>query len=144
MNMVSRKNMTTILALAVSVFIAWGAAKAGAQEKANASIISIKDLPDGISPASVTVQRGDTVVWYNQGKEPVAIIVKQRIGIVCSPLVNFNADPAGNYRTGSIPHGSTASLCFLHGGEYNYEVRWLALKDRKPTGKAAAGKIAVE
>ena len=144
MNMVNRKNMTTILALAVSIFIVWGAAKAGAQEKTNVSIISIKDAPDGISPASVTVKRGDTVVWYNQGKEPVAISVKQRIGIVCSPLVNFNADPGGNYRTGSIPHGSTASLCFLHGGEYNYEVRWLALKDRKPTGKAAAGKVMVE
>jgi plastocyanin len=144
MNMVSRKNMTIILALAVSVFIAWGAAKAGAQEKTNASIISIKDASDGISPTSVTVKRGDTVVWYNQGKEPVTIRVKQPIGIVCSPLVNFNADPAGNYKTGAVTHGSTASLCFLHGGAYTFEVRWLALKDRKPTGKAAAGRIAVE
>lgn len=144
MSRVSSNIIPALLAIAAGIVLFWNAEAARAQEKTNASIISIKDLPDGISPASVSVKRGDTVVWYNQGKEPVIIRVKQRIGIVCSPLVNFNADPAGNYKTGTIPHGSTASLCFLHGGEYNYEVRWLGLKDRKPTGKAAAGKIAVE
>jgi plastocyanin len=144
MSRVSRKILPALLAVAASIFLFWSAEEARAQEKANASIISIKDLTDGISPASVSVRKGDTVVWYNQGKEPVAIQLKQPLGIVCSPLVNFNADPAGNYKTGSVPHGSTASLCFLHGGEYTFEVRWLSLKDRKPTGKTAAGKINVE
>lgn len=141
---VNRKIIPALLALAASIFLFWSAEDARAQGKANASIISIKDLPDGISPASVTVKKGDTVVWYNQGKEPVTIRVKQRIGIVCSPLVNFNADPEGNYKTGTLPHGGTASLCFLYGGEYSFEVRWLSLKDRKPTGKDASGKVVVQ
>lgn len=119
-------------------------APAAAEEKARVVTISIQDKAEGIRPETVDVKRGDTVVWYNQGKEPVTIRVKQRLGIVCSPLVNFNADPAGNYQTGTIVHGSTASLCFLHGGTYTYEVRWLKLKDRKPAGKAAVGKVNVE
>jgi plastocyanin len=144
MDVASRKIIIIVLAIAVSVFFAWGDSVAVAAEKATVATIIIQDRSDGINPVSVGVKRGDTVVWYNQGKAPVTISVKQRIGIVCSPLVNFNADPAGNYSTGVLPHGATASLCFLHGGTYTFGVRWLSLKDGKQSGKVVTGKVMVE
>jgi len=145
MTTVSRENVIILAVLLCSAVLgARGESVAAAAEKATVATISIQDRSDGISPVSVDVKRGDTVVWYNQGKAPVTISVKQRIGIVCSPLVNFNADPAGNYKTGVLPHGATASLCFLHGGTYTFEVRWLSLKDGKPSGKAVTGKVMVE
>ena len=145
MTTVSRKNVIILAVLLCSdVLSARGDSVAVAAEKATVATIIIQDKSDGISPASVDVKRGDTVVWYNQGKYPVTISVKQRIGIVCSPLVNFNADPAGNYRTGAIPHGATASLCFLHGGTYTFEVRWLNTKEKKSSEKAVTGSVAVK
>jgi plastocyanin len=145
MTTVSRENIIILTVLLCSAMLsAWGDSLAVAAEKATVATIIIQDKSDGISPASVDVKRGDTVVWYNQGKYPVTISVKQRIGIVCSPLVNFNADPAGNYRTGAIPHGSTASLCFIHGGTYTFEVRWLDTKEKKFSAKAVTGSVAVK
>ena len=145
MTAVSRKRIIISCVLICSaVFIARGAGSAGAEEKAHVTTIVVQDMQDGISPAAVTVKRGDTVVWYNQGKAPAAISVKQRIGIVCSPLVNFNADPAGNYKTGALPHGSTASLCFLFPGEYHYTVRWMNAKGDNVSGETVAGKVIVK
>ena len=145
MTTVSRGNVIILVMLLCSaVLSAWGDSVAAAAEKATVATIIIQDRSDGISPVSMNVQRGDTVVWYNQGKDPVTISVKQRIGIVCSPLVNFNADPAGNYRTGVLHHGATASLCFLHGGTYTFEVRWLNTKEKKFSEKAVTGSVAVK
>ena len=96
MTTVSRKNVIILFVLLCSaVLSARSDSVAAAAEKATVATIIIQDRSDGISPVSVDVKRGDTVVWYNQGKAPVTISVKQRIGIVCSPLVNFNADSAG-------------------------------------------------
>lgn len=145
MTAVSRQSISILVVILCSAGLSVrGDSAAIAAEKATVATISIQDRADGISPVSVDVKRGGTVVWYNQGKASVTISVKQRIGIVCSPLVNFNADPAGNYSTGVLPHGARASLCFLHEGAYTFEVRWLSLKDGKPSGTAVAGKVAVE
>ena len=145
MTAVGRRNSIILVVLLCSAALgARGDSVAVAAEKATVATISIQDRSDGISPVSVDVKRGDTVVWYNQGKAPVTISVKQRIGIVCSPLVNFNADPAGNYRTGVLPHGATASLCFLHGGTYTFDVRWLNTKEKKSSAKAVTGSVAVK
>jgi len=145
MTAVGRRNSIILVVLLCSAALgARGDSVAVAAEKATVATIIIQDRSDGINPVSADAKRGDTVVWYNQGKAPVTISVKQRIGIVCSPLVNFNADPAGNYSTGVLPHGATASLCFLHGGTYTFEVRWLSVKDGKPSGKAITGKVVVQ
>jgi len=116
----------------------------GAQESApHVGIITIKDLPDGISPASLSVKKGDTIVWYNKGKEPINIRLIPQLGIVCSPVVNFYSDLSGNYKTGIIYHGGTASLCFLYTGVYEYEIKWIDQKKKTASGKMLSGKVIV-
>jgi len=72
MTTVSRKNVIILAVLLCSAMLsAWGDSVAVAAEKATVATIIIQDQSDGISPVSVDVKRGDTVVWYNQGKNPV-------------------------------------------------------------------------
>ena len=84
--------------------------------------------PEGISPNPLHIKKGDTIVWYNQDKEPVIIKFIPEIGFVCSPIINFVADLDGIYKTGAILQGGTASLCFIRSGKFAYEVRRLVDK----------------
>ena len=116
----------------------------GAQESApHVGIITIKDLPERIIPATLTVKKGDTIVWYNQGKNPINIRLMPQLGIVCSPVVNFYSDLSGNYKTGVIYNGGTASLCFLYTGVYEYEIKWIDQKKKTASGKMLSGKVKV-
>ena len=116
----------------------------GAQESAlHVGIITIKDLPESIIPATLTVKKGDTIVWYNQGKTPINIRLIPQLGIVCSPVVNFYSDLSGNYKTGVIYNGGTASLCFLYSGVYEYEIKWIDQKKKTASGKMLSGKVTV-
>ena len=101
--------------------------------------------PEGISPNPVRIKKGDTIVWFNQDKEPVVIKFIPEIGIVCSPIINFYADLSGFYKTGSILKGGTASLCFIRSGEYEYEViRRVAKPKGKPIEQILQGKVIVD
>ena len=101
--------------------------------------------PEGISPNPFRIKKGDTIVWFNQDKEPVVIKFIPEIGIVCSPIINFYADLSGFYKTGSILKGGTASLCFIHSGEYEYEVIRLVAKPKgKPIEQILQGKVIVD
>jgi len=116
----------------------------GAQESApHVGVITIKDQPERIIPANLAVKKGDTIVWYNQGKKPINIRLIQQLGIVCSPVVNFYSDLSGNYKTGVIYSGGTASLCFLYSGAYAYEIKWLDQKKKTASGKILSGKVTV-
>jgi plastocyanin len=116
----------------------------GAQESTpHVGIITIKDLPESIMPATLTVKKGDTIVWYNQGKNPINIRLIPQLGIVCSPVVNFYSDLSGNYKTGVIYNGGTASLCFLYSGVYEYEIKWIDQKKKTAPGKMLSGNVTV-
>ena len=101
--------------------------------------------PEGISPNPVRIKKGDTIVWFNQDKEPVVIKFIPEIGIVCSPIISFYADLSGFYKSGSILKGGTASLCFIHSGEYEYEVIRLVAKPKgKSIEQILQGKVIVD
>ena len=107
--------------------------------------IILSNSTEGISPNSVSLKQGDTVVWYNTDKEPVVITFIQKLGIVCSPIINFYADLSGSYRTEALPLGGTASLCFIKQGEYDYEVKRILNKDKKkPKEQVVKGKVIVK
>jgi plastocyanin len=107
--------------------------------------IILSNSPEGISPGTIRMNHGDTVVWYNTGEEPVVISFLKEVGIVCSPIINFYADLSGGYKTQAIPRGGTASLCFIRQGEYEYEVKKLLQKDNeKPTEHILQGKVIVD
>jgi plastocyanin len=107
--------------------------------------VVLSNSPEGISPSTIRLKQGDTVVWYNTDKEPVVISFIEKLGIVCSPIINFYADPSGAYKTQSIPRGGTASLCFIRPGTYEFEATRILQKDKeKPTEHSLKGKIIVE
>ena len=107
--------------------------------------ITLSNSPEGISPSTIRLKQGDTVVWYNTDKEPVVISFIEKLGIVCSPIINFYADPSGAYKTQGIPRGGTASLCFIRPGTYEFEATRVLQKDKeKATEHILKGKVIVE
>ena len=107
--------------------------------------IILSNSDEGISPNSVSLKQGDTVVWYNSDKEPVVISFIQKLSIVCSPIINFYADLSGSYKTEALPLGGTASLCFIKQGEYEYEARRILNPGKKkPKEQVLKGKVIVK
>ena len=107
--------------------------------------IILSNSDEGISPNSVSLKQGDTVVWYNKDKEPVVISFIQKLSIVCSPIINFYADLSGSYKTEALPLGGTASLCFIKQGEYEYEARRILNPGKKkPKEQVLKGKVIVK
>ena len=107
--------------------------------------IILSNSQEGITPNPVSLKQGDTVVWYNSDKEPVVISFIQKLGIVCSPIINFYADLSGSYKTEALPLGGTASLCFIKQGEYEFEVKRILNPDtKKPKEQVLKGKVIVK
>jgi len=107
-----------------------------------AQLITLKGESGTISPESVKVKLGTTVVWYNSGPGPVKIEFTTKIGIACSAPVNFYADMFGHYETTPIPVGGTASICFIGEGEYEYTVKRVVKKGTaEPIEVGSKGKI---
>jgi len=99
-----------------------------AQLKEAVAMITLKQEPTGITPTSLKVKLGTTIVWVNSDPGPVTIKFLDKLGIACKVPVNFHADIWGNYETGSIPEGGTASICFIYKGAYKFEVKRLVEK----------------
>jgi plastocyanin len=106
--------------------------------------VILSNSPEAISPSTMQIKQGDTVVWYNKDKEPVIITFIQKLEFVCSPLINFYADESGSYKTKEIPLGGTASLCFIRQGEYDYEVKRFLKQGKEPIEQNFKGKVIVE
>jgi plastocyanin len=107
-----------------------------------AQLITLKGESGMISPDSVKVKLGTTVVWYNSGPGPAKIVFITKIGLACSVPVNFYADLFGHYESTAIPVGGTASICFIGEGEYEYTVTRMISKGKdQPIEASAKGKI---
>jgi plastocyanin len=107
-----------------------------------AQLITLKGESGTISPESVKVRLGTTVVWYNSGTGPVKINFITNIGIACSAPVNFYADLFGHYESAPIPVGGTASICFIGEGEYDYSIKRMVKKGNEETIEVSSkGKI---
>lgn len=113
-----------------------------AAEEGHALIILKSDML-AVTPDPLTVKQGATVIWVNEGTEPVSIKIKTKVGIACKNPVNFYADIFGYYETGQILSGATASICFIHKGKYEYEVKRVIGED-KPVEKILPATIVVE
>ena len=112
-----------------------------AQLKEAVAMITLKQEPTGITPASLKVKLGTTIVWVNSDPGPVTIKFLDKLGIACKVPVNFHADIWGNYETGSIPEGGTASICFIYKGAYKFEVKRLVEKDGQQEEQIQTGII---
>ncbi len=105
-------------------------------------LITLKGESGIISPESVKVKLGTTIVWYNDGPGLVKIEFITKVGLACSVPVNFYADVFGNYESSAIAVGGTASICFIAEGEYDYTVKRVVSKGKeKPVEVVSKGKI---
>ena len=102
-----------------------------AKPEEQVAMITMKQEPVGITPPSLKVKIGTTIVWVNNDPGDVTIKFLDKLGIACKVPVNFHADIWGNYETGAIPEGGTASICFIYKGTYKFEVKRLVEKDGK-------------
>jgi len=113
-----------------------------AAEEGHALIVLKSDMV-AISPDPLKVKQGTTIIWVNECKEPVSIIIKTKVGIACKNPVNFYNDLFGHYETGQILTGATASICFIDKGKFEYEVKRMVGQD-KPVEKILPATIIVE
>lgn len=110
------------------------------QEKIETVIL--KREPSGISPKTLTVKLGTTIVWLNAGQEPITLQFIDKLGVACKAPVNFHSDLFGHYETNLIEKGETASICFIFNGTYSYEVRRLIPQEQAdPVEEIAMGTI---
>jgi len=141
--MYTKNNFLFALALSfliVGTVLSFAVSQALAGEPAQ--LITLKGESGTITPDSVKVKLGTTVVWYNSGPGPVKIDFITKIGIACSVPVNFYADLFGHYESSAIPVGGTASICFIGEGEYDYTVKRMVTKGTaEPVEVGSKGKI---
>jgi plastocyanin len=117
-------------------------AAARAAEAGHALIVLKSDMA-AVSPDPLKVKQGTTIIWVNECKEPVSIIIKTKVGIACKNPVNFYADLFGHYETRQILTGATASICFIDKGKFEYEVKRMIGQDQ-PVEKILPATIIVE
>jgi plastocyanin len=77
----------------------------------------------GVDPATVTVQKGTTVIWMNSGRSIAKIkFTGKQVTLACKSPVHFLVDEAGSFTSNEIPPGAVASLCFVEKGTFDYTV----------------------
>ena len=107
-------------------------------------IIIINEYEE-VRPLTVTTQTGTTVIWVNHSRTPVEILfLDKRVTVACGSPVNFFVGKGGAYESGKIPFGSTASLCFLEKGTYEYMIKSSRTFYMKQIERDAKGKIMIE
>ncbi len=125
--------LIALLVLTVAVtglaFVAYSA------EQAKTKMILIGSA-GGISPRTVTVAKGTTVVWLNNSNDNASIYFSKgkEVEAVCAAPSRFSLDSEGKYNSGPLPQGGTASVCFIEAGKYSYEVVGQKVGGLKGTG----------
>jgi plastocyanin len=77
----------------------------------------------GASPSTVTVQKGTTVIWMNDGRSNATIkFIGKQVTMACKSPVHFVVDEQGSFLSNEIPPGAVASLCFVEKGKFDYIV----------------------
>jgi hypothetical protein len=76
-----------------------------------------------ITPKTLTVDRGTTVIWINDFDSIAEIeFTDKKVTLVCKSPVRFAVDDSGTYVSEKIFQGAVASLCFIESGEFEYQV----------------------
>ena len=112
-----------------------------------AKVISISS--DEFALRTLTVESGTTVVWINTTSQRYVEInfIGKQVVMACGAPVGFVVNDEGSFSSGKIPPGSTASLCFIEKGEYNYEVVMKNLASfggKAATRKTFKGKVIIK
>jgi plastocyanin len=121
-----RKHLIVVITVLLGFFLLAGlscTAKNFEEIKIEAQVINI-DTDKGLSPATVTLKPGTTVIWVNKSFVPQEILFSdKKVVLSCDAPVNFFVGKDGTYESAKIPFGGIASLCFIEKGKYEYELR---------------------
>ena len=139
----------TVLYFLMSVCAAQKAPESKIIQEADAQqyqLISISSFP-GLSPESVTIQSGTTVIWRNISRKPMEVLFTGKaVTMACKSPIHFIVDEKGSFLSNRIPNGAVASLCFIQPGEFDYSVRTVIeyyRPDNPDRPREAKGKIIV-
>ena len=82
-----------------------------------------RDMKPVVDPSTLISGPGTTVIWVNFSKTPIELLfLDKKVTTACGSPVNFFVGKDGAYESAKIPFGSTASLCFLEKGRFEYIV----------------------
>jgi len=113
--------------------------------------VVVVTIEESVSPAAVTVKRGDEVRWINQGNAPVDVAVVQTREELISCQKGFASTNLGylfgtseyeNIVMATLRPNEFASLCFAMPGKFVYTVRKGPAWASSPT--KVSGSITVE
>jgi len=144
-----RKNFLTTLVLCCGIVCGNGFATAAEEEKTEQlkivnKIIIINEYEE-VLPVNLTTKAGTTAIWVNHSRTSVEILfLDKKVTVACGSPVNFFVGKGGAYESGKIPFGSTASLCFLEKGTYEYMIKSSRTFYMKQVERNAKGKIVIE
>jgi len=94
------------------------------EKKVQGATVIRVDGVKGISPKTLNVTPGYTVIWFNESNSLVEIqFTGKKITLACDSPVNFVTDTDGSFVSNKIPMGSVASLCLIQKGEFDYTVK---------------------
>ena len=100
----------------------------------------------GASPSTVTVKKGTTIIWMNDGRSAATIkFTGKQVTLACKSPVHFVVDEQGSFTSNEIPPGAVASLCFVEAGTFDYTVTQQT-PQTEPTKapRESKGKIIIE
>jgi plastocyanin len=137
-----------VIAALVSFSICSTAVTARAEQKndeESVKVIVLQNKPFGVTPGTLSVKKGTTIIWFNKDSEPVTIAFVQPLGPACKMPVNFYSNLEGIFETGLIPQSGIASMCIVEPGAYDFKVwRLVSKATEKPRSEIVTGKIVVE
>ena len=144
-----KKRLLTTLLVLLGVFYCTRVLPAAEEEQTEqlkiVNKIIIIDEYEEVRPLTVTTQTGTTVIWVNHSRTPVEILfLDKRVTVACGSPVNFFVGKGGAYESGKIPFGSTASLCFIEKGTYEYMIKSSRTFYMKQVERDSKGKIVIE
>ena len=117
------KTLPVVFLCACLMLISTAGAEEEQQKVKQHKIVRLHFL-GGISPDTVTIEPGTTVVWINDARSAVELQFEgKQVTLACKSPVHFIIDEAGSYLSDRIPQGSVASLCFVEKGEFSYVLR---------------------
>lgn len=110
----SKQTTTFIIFLMLGTMLYLIPEKAAAKDKkAEDHLFKVicRNQPNGISPNTVTVKPGETVVWYNNDPDPIKIRFLTKGMMATKAPVNFIASGSGRYESAMIPQGGAIVKC---------------------------------
>jgi hypothetical protein len=94
----------------------------------------------------VEVNQGTPVIWLNNTRRLIEIeFIGKQVTMACESPSGFFVNEQGTFSSQKIMPASTASLCFIEKGEYDYEVSMRAIGADDPfVRKTYKGKVIVK